>query len=141
VLNVYTGNAITDEGGQAVVTLPDWFKSVNKDFRYQLTVIGTFARAIIESEVKHHRFVIRADAPGVKVSWMVTGVRSDPVMAKHPFKAEEDKPERERGTYLTPEAYGQPEEKGIEWARHPEMMQKRKQQRLEAEEKYKRRQQ
>jgi hypothetical protein len=43
-------------------------------------------------------------------------------MQKHTFKTEEDKPERERGTYLNPEAYGQPEKRGVEWARNPEMM-------------------
>jgi hypothetical protein len=32
------------------------------------------------------------------------------------------KPEKERGFYLHPELFGQLEEKGIEWARNPEMM-------------------
>jgi hypothetical protein len=54
-------------------------------------------------------------------------------MRKQPFKAEEDKPERERGHYLQPELYDQPEERGVEWARNPELMQKLKQQRLEAQ--------
>ena len=54
----------------------------------------------------------RHKTPNVEVSGQVTGVRSDAVMLKHPFKAEEDEPERERGTYLNPEAYGQPEERG-----------------------------
>src|SRR5581483_5167624 len=47
VLNVYSGNVTTDEQGNAVVELPDWFEALNKDFRYQLTVINTFAQAII----------------------------------------------------------------------------------------------
>ena len=34
---------------------------------------------------------------------------------------------------LHPEVFNQPDEKSIEWARHPELMQKLKQQRLEAE--------
>jgi hypothetical protein len=133
VLNVYSGNVTTDENGVAVVTLPDWFETLNKDFRYQLTVIGTFAQAIIASEVKHNRFTIQTSAPGVKVSWQVTGVRSDAVMLKHPFKAEEEKPEGERGTYLSPEAFGQPEEKGVEWARRPELMRQMKEQREKAQ--------
>jgi hypothetical protein len=62
----------------------------------------------------------------------VTGVRSDAVMLQHLFKAEEDKPERERGTYLSPEAYGQPEERGAAWVRYPEMMEKLKEQRVQA---------
>jgi len=117
VLNIYSGNVITDRRGDATVTLPDWFEAINRDFRYQLTVIGGFAQAIVASEISQNRFTIRTDAPNVKVSWQVTGVRSDPVMLKHAFKAEEDKPEYERGTYVSPQEYGQPEERGAEWAR------------------------
>jgi hypothetical protein len=51
VLNVYSGNVITDENGDAVVSLPHWFEALTKDARYQLTVIGTFAQAIIASEI------------------------------------------------------------------------------------------
>ncbi|HZS06049.1 MAG TPA: hypothetical protein VFD58_14515, partial [Blastocatellia bacterium] len=133
VLNVYSGNVVTDANGEAVVTLPEWFEALNKDFRYQLTVIGTFAQAIIASEVKDHRFTIKASAPGVKVSWQVTGVRSDAVMLSNPFKAEEDKPERERGTYLSPEAFGQPEERGSDWVRSPELMRQMKERREQAQ--------
>jgi hypothetical protein len=35
--------------------------------------------------------------------------------------------------YLHPEVFNQPDEKSIEWAPHPAMMQRLKQQRLEAE--------
>jgi hypothetical protein len=122
VLNVYSGNVTTNEQGEAVVMLPDWFEALNKDLRYQLTVIGTFAQAIVAEKVKHNRFTIKTNAPNVEVSWQVTGVRSDAAMLKRPFKAEEEKPERERGTYLNPGAFNHPEERGLEWARHPEMM-------------------
>jgi hypothetical protein len=47
---------------------------------------------------------------------------------------EEEKAEGERGYYLTTEVFNQPEEKSIEWARHPELMQKLKQQCLADEE-------
>ena len=53
-------------------------------------------------------------------------------MRKHPFKIEEDKPRSERGFYLVPEAYSQPEERGVAWARNPELMRRYKQQRLES---------
>jgi hypothetical protein len=92
VLNVYSGNIITDANGYAVVALPDWFESINKDLRYQLTVIGTFAQAIVAEKVKGNRFRIKTNAPNVEVSWQVTGVRSDAAMLKHPFKAEQTKP-------------------------------------------------
>jgi hypothetical protein len=122
VLNVYSGNVTTDAGGEAVVTLPDWFEAVNRDFRYQLTVVGTFAQAIVAEKVKGSRFTIKTSEPNVEVSWQITGVRSDAALLKHPFKVEQDKSERERGHYLSPEAFGQPEERGIEWARDPELM-------------------
>ena len=102
VLNVYSGNTVSNATGEAVITLPEWFEALNRDLRYQLTVIGTFAQAIVAEKVKHNRFTIRTSVPNVEVSWQVTGVRSDAVMRKQPFKAEENKPERERGKYLTP---------------------------------------
>jgi hypothetical protein len=132
VLNVYSGNVVTDASGDAVVVLPEWFEAVNSDFRYQVTVIGSFAQAIVAREIKDNRFVIKSSAPQVKVSWQVTGVRSDPTMVKHPFSAEQEKPEVERGYYLVPEAYGQPEERGTTWARYPEMMKQLKEQRSTA---------
>ena len=98
VLNVYSGNVTTNHNGEAVVTLPEWFEALNRDLRYQLTVIGTFAQAIIAEKVKGNRFIIRTNAPDVEVSWQVTGVRSDASMKKHAFKAEQEKPSRERGT-------------------------------------------
>lgn len=112
--------------GGAVVTLPEWFEALNRDLRYQLTVIGTFAQAIVGDKVKNNRFTIRTSVPNVEVSWQVTGVRSDAAMAKHPFRAEEEKPRTERGTYLDPEAFGRPGERGVAWQRYPQMMQQLK---------------
>jgi hypothetical protein len=34
--NIYDGVVVTDGRGAAIVTLPDWFESLNRDFRYQL---------------------------------------------------------------------------------------------------------
>ena len=56
----------------------------------------------------------------------MTGVRSDAAILQHPFKAEQGKQDRERGYYLSPDAYGKPAERGIGWARHPEMIQRLK---------------
>ena len=122
VLNLYSGNITTNQQGEAVVQLPDWFEALNRDFRYQLTVIGSFAQAIVGSEIKGNRFTIKTNAAGVKVSWQVTGVRSDAEMRKHPFKVEEDKPETERGYYLSPDAYNQPEARRITSGRPAEPM-------------------
>jgi hypothetical protein len=135
VLNVYSGNVTTNEQGEATITLPDWFEALNKDFRYQLTVVGTFAQAIVAEKVKQNRFTIRTNAPSVEVSWQVAGVRSDAVMRKHPFKTEENKSERERGTYLSPEAFNQPEERSVEWAHNPELMRQMKEARQQIKQK------
>jgi len=122
MLDIYNGNVVTDANGDAVVELPEWFESLNRDFRYQLTVIGQFAQAIISSEVANHQFGIKTDKPGVKVSWLVTGVRQDAWANAHRIPVEEQKSARERGHYLNPELYGAGQEAGIEWTRHPQIM-------------------
>jgi hypothetical protein len=129
MMNIYNGNVTTDANGDAFIMLPDWFESLNKDFRYQLTVIGTFAQAIVGSEITDNHFAIRTNAPNVKVSWQVTGVRQDAYAKAHRIIVEEDKPEKERGFYLHPDVFNQPEEKSIEWARQPQLMQGLKDQR------------
>jgi hypothetical protein len=56
----------------------------------------------------------------MKVSWHVTGIRKDSWANAHRIKVEEDKPDRERGYYIYPELYGQPEENGISHLIFPE---------------------
>jgi len=133
MMNIYNGNITTDASGEAVVTLPDWFDTLNRDFRYQLTVVGQFAQAIVGSEIHNNRFTIKTNVGNVKVSWQVTGIRQDAYANAHRIPVEEDKSARERGYYLHPDAFNQPEERGMQWAEHPEMMQQRKQRRLEAD--------
>jgi hypothetical protein len=122
MMNIYNGNVTTDANGDAVITLPDWFEALNCDFRYQLTVIGTFAQAIVASEVKENRFSIKSNAPNVKVSWQVTGIRQDAWANKHRIPTEANKAEKERGSYLHPELFNQPEQRSVEYALHPEIM-------------------
>jgi hypothetical protein len=114
MMNIYNGNVVTDDKGEAEVALPDYFEALNRDFRYQLTVIGQFAQAIVGTKIKNHRFTIRTDKPGVEVSWQVTGIRQDAYANAHRIQVEEDKPAVERGYYLHPELVGAPKEKGIE---------------------------
>ncbi len=129
MMNIYTGNVTTDAQGQATVQLPEWFEELNTDFRYQLTVIGQFAQAIVAREIEHNHFEIRTSAPNVKVSWQVTGVRQDAYAKANPLVVEQEKEARLRGFYIHPELYGAPPEKQIEWARHPQMMKKMKEMR------------
>lgn len=109
MMNIYNGNVTTDRRGEAVVTLPEWFEALNRDFRYQLTVIGQFAQAIVASKIKNNRFRIKTNRPGVEVSWQVTGIRQDAYANRHRIPVEKEKPERERGSYLHPEAFAQPD--------------------------------
>jgi trimeric autotransporter adhesin len=124
MMNIYSGNVTTDAQGVATVHLPDWFEVINTDFRYQLTVIGQFAQAIIGRKIENHQFTIRTSAPNVEVSWQVTGVRQDAYAKAHPLVVEQEKEARLQGFYIHPELYGAPAEKQIEWARHPQMMKK-----------------
>jgi hypothetical protein len=59
MMNIYNGNATTNAQGEAWVQLPEYFESLNKDFRYQLTVVGTFAQAIVGEKVQGGRLLIR----------------------------------------------------------------------------------
>ena len=112
--NIYDGVVITNAQGYAQVSLPDWFTALNGDFRYQLTVIGQFAQAIIAEEISNNRFGIRTDQPNVKVSWQVTGIRRDAYANAHRIPVEEVKPDGARGRYLHPEAFGRPRSLGEE---------------------------
>jgi hypothetical protein len=136
--NVYDGVVTLDDKGEAEIELPDWFAALNKDFRYQLTAIGApgpnlyIAEEIIFSDMTTNanttnyssssnnnnknnssRFKIAGGTSGMKVSWQVTGIRKDPWANAHRIEVEQDKPDKERGYYLHPDLYGQPEEKAI----------------------------
>jgi len=106
MMNVYNGNAITDANGFVTVELPDYVENTNKDYRYQLTPIGQFAQCIIKEKVKGNKFVIQTDKPNVEVSWMITGIRSDPYANQNRIVPVVDKDQNEKGKYLHPEAYG-----------------------------------
>jgi hypothetical protein len=115
VQNVYNGNIVTDASGKAVVQLPAYFSSINSDFKYQLTIIDEtqFAMARISKKINGNSFEVMTDKPNIEVSWQVTAVRSDKSMQKYAIDAETLKPANERGKYLQPELYNQPQEKGI----------------------------
>ncbi len=118
-MNIYNGNEVTDANGTAVVTLPSYFQALNIDYRYQLTVIGQFAEAIIESKIQNNQFTIKTDKPNVEVSWQVTGIRNDAYAKANPMVVEKEKAPQDRGKYLIPELYGQPKEKGINYVKPP----------------------
>jgi hypothetical protein len=121
--NIYDGVITLDAAGEAIVELPEWFGALNRDFRYLLTAIGAPGPTLyIAEEVNGNHFKIAGGSPRMKVSWQVTGIRQDAWANAHRIPVEEEKPGSERGYYLYPELFGQPEQKNVQWARHPEAM-------------------
>jgi hypothetical protein len=120
MMDIHNGNVETNDSGFATVKLPPWFEAVDRDFRYQLTVIGQFAQAIVAKEISDGSFTIQTDKPNVKVSWQVTGIRHDPWAEAHRIQVEQQKPEAERGRYLHPELYGQPKDRAVGWIEEDE---------------------
>ncbi len=121
MMNIYNGNVTTNGSGIAVVTLPDWFDSLNSDFRYQLTVVGQFAQAIVASKVHDNSFSIKTDKPNVEVSWQVTGIRQDAWAAAHRIPVEVEKAKVDQGHYLHPELFEHKGEPSISELHHPRL--------------------
>lgn len=118
---VYDGTVTLDGNGEALVELPAWFGALNRDFRYQLTCLGQHAPVFVARKIEDNRFRIGGGSPSLEVSWQVTGIRQDPWAQAHPLHPERDKPEAERGSFLHPSLYGEPEEKSVRLARYPEV--------------------
>lgn len=106
MMNIYNGNVTTDGKGFATVELPEWFEALNREFRYQLTVMGkeSWARARVYEEIVGNRFMIQTDIPDTRVSWQVTGIRRDAYAENNRIQVEVNKPADERGSCLHPEA-------------------------------------
>jgi len=115
MLNVYSGNVVLDEKGNATVQMPDWFESYNAEFRYQLTGIGSSAPGLfISKKLTNGEFGIGGGNPSMEVSWMITAVRNDNLAKANPFQVVSDKKDNEKGYYLTPEVFGKSKDRGIE---------------------------
>src|SRR5208282_3462656 len=117
--NVYDGTVTTDGGGHAVVTLPNYFQALNSDYRYQLTVIGQFAQAVVASPIQNNQFIIATDKPNVLVSWQVTGIRQDAWANAHRIPVEVEKAVPDQGHYLHPELFGHKGEANLQELHHP----------------------
>jgi hypothetical protein len=119
-MNIYDGVATLNKRGETEVVLPKWFQALNTDFRYQLTAIGAPGPNLyIAHEIRSNRFKIAGGSPGSKVAWQVTGVRQDAWAKAHPAPVEEKKNAKDRGRYLHPDAFSQPEGKRISVAPSP----------------------
>ena len=101
----------------------DYFESINRDFTYHLTPIGAPSPTLyIATEIEGNRFRVAGGSPGLKVSWMVTGVRNDPYARLYGKPVEQAKPVEHIGTYLHPELYGQPPKSGLFYRDHSLLM-------------------
>jgi len=116
--NIYDGIVTLDARGEATVKLPDWFQALNGDvsmdsYRYQLTCVGGYAPVYVADEIRNNQFRIAGGASGLRVSWMVTGIRHDRYAEKNRIPIEEDKSPNERGKYLHPDAFGLSKDMGV----------------------------
>ena len=119
--NIYDGVVTLNAEGAAAVELPEWFSALNKNFRYQLTAIGAPGPGLhIAKEIKDNRFTIAGGSPGMRVSWMVSGVRQDAwAKANAMANVEQWKPSAERGSYLYPQGFDAGQQRDVEHARYP----------------------
>lgn len=93
-INIYSGNITTNEEGYATVALPEYMNALNKDFKYQLTIVDkSFAQAIIWEgmNTETNSFVIKTNTPDITVSWQITGTRQDTWALENPMQVEVDK--------------------------------------------------
>lgn len=111
--NVYDGVVTLNEQGEATIEMPNWFEALNSDFRYQLTCLAEYAPVFVSREIANHQFKIAGGKDGLRVSWQVTGIRQDAYAKAHRSPVEVDKSDKEKGKYLHPELFGQPEEKAV----------------------------
>ncbi|MGE0886855.1 MAG: hypothetical protein AB7P14_25320 [Blastocatellales bacterium] len=105
-----------------------YFQALNKNFRYQLTCLGNYAPVYIAKNIQGNRFKIAGGQPGLEVSWQVTGIRQDAWANQHRVVVEEEKPPQERGSYLHPESFGQPEDKSSQSAGDPKLIKRMREQ-------------
>ena len=124
--NIYDGVVTTDARGYATVVLPEWFEALNRDFRYQLTVIDDsdgddFVQAKVVRKISNNQFTIRTSRPDTEVSWQVTGIRHDAFAEANRVAVEVTKNADETGTYLHPELWGQPIDRRVDRARDAEL--------------------
>src|SRR5688572_32701870 len=66
----------------------------------------------VADEIAGNRFKIGGGIAGRKVSWQVTGIRHDAFANANRIQVEELKPDAAVGSYLHPDAFGQPVENG-----------------------------
>jgi hypothetical protein len=117
VLNMYRGNVTLNQYGEASIALPDYFTAININFSYSLTPVGQSApNLFIKQEIDENgMFLIAGGHPDQKISWIIYAERNDPYMQQHQESKQVvvEKDIENRGKYIMPELYNQPESSGI----------------------------
>lgn len=86
VKNIYDGIATLDKNGEARVRLPNYFMTLNDEFRYQLDPIGKPQPNLhVKDQIENGTFTIGGGEPGGRVSWQVSAIRKDPYIVANPM--------------------------------------------------------
>ncbi|RKZ28709.1 hypothetical protein DRQ26_00540 [bacterium] len=124
-LCLYRGKIKLDEHGEAIVKMPDYFKSLTKEDEasINLTPAGKPFLTGAEWNDDYTAFTVYGE-PEREVYWTVFADRDDPVMHKLYHPVVEDKGDDKicpDGKLLYPEAYGYPEEMGVNYMQNKEL--------------------
>ena len=109
-LVIYSGTALLDASGEAVVQLPDYFDALARDSRTQLTARNESMPGLFAGEVEGNSLFIGGGAPDGNVYWQVTAERDDPKarLERIARPVEDDKGGPglpSEGSYISPDAY------------------------------------
>jgi hypothetical protein len=113
-LVIYRGKIALDDGGEAVVQLPDYFPALTdeREATVTLTPVGRPFLTGYEWQAGNGSFTVYGE-PRREVSWVVYADRDDPVVRQGSLPVEIEKPPESklcaRGKLLRPTAYGYPE--------------------------------
>jgi hypothetical protein len=119
-LLIYRGRAELDQGGEAVVELPDYFEALARedDASIHLTPVGKPFLTGADWNPGFRSFTVYGQ-PDRSVFWEVLADRDDPVIRQRTRPVEEEKgPDNklcDRGQLIHPAAYGYPETMGVDY--------------------------
>lgn len=119
-LLIYRGRAELDQGGEAVVELPDYFEALARedDASIHLTPVGRPFLTGADWNPGFRSFTVYGQ-PDRSVFWEVLADRDDPVIRQRTRPVEEEKgPDNklcDRGQLIHPAAYGYPETMGVDY--------------------------
>lgn len=111
--NMYRGKVTLDAKGNAEVTLPSYYDSINENGDVTFAPVGISMPNLSVSEIVDGKFTINGGVDGAKVNWLVVADRADAWAKNYQPNTEVNKEEHEKGKFLNPEIYGHTKEKGI----------------------------